>query len=474
MTTAFTQPLVFDVRCFAFDKEGNTGFWTPRFPQVSKIHFDRSYLDTVTFGELQSLAEEDAQRRLDGPVSQAELEWIKKLERADPRGVAVDASTQGSSRASERSTRAGTETSRVSTASPLATRSGNSQRVSTSQAASVERPNSDAENAESQGHSVKRKLFPINASTRAEKRSKTLQDVLAGDNRDSTRCVTAPTCSQNCNSQQSVCSNVARSERGSQQARNRHSQPLQDITNQSLAQSLNPAAECRKDTHKVTNARSADHNSAPNLPVASRSQLQSAHPTGNAKAQYLTPPTSSVPRPYDRIVSKNTAEPVLHGTTSSTLPLNIDDEHSSMQKAARSHRCKRCKPRELTCPLQSRLFCLSPCIANYPWVTEDLMNHHEITYVLHPKQWLGNTQAPPSYKITRTLLVDSKRTTQTKAFLERVKRLLVETRTDDNVNEAIEVYDWRLLESLMRLDQGKTTSQGCPWRRYYLGVLVRG
>ncbi|PHH87198.1 hypothetical protein CDD83_9193 [Cordyceps sp. RAO-2017] len=56
LSLAFRNPPVFDLRCFSFDKPGNTGFWTLRFPYVSKIHFDRDFLQTVSFEELQSMA----------------------------------------------------------------------------------------------------------------------------------------------------------------------------------------------------------------------------------------------------------------------------------------------------------------------------------------------------------------------------------------------------------------------------------
>ena len=93
LTVAFQNPLVFDLRCFSFDKPGNLGFWTLRFPVVAKIHFDRDYIDTVSFSELQTLAK-DARSTPDLEDSQENLRWIAKLEGADPRGVAVDAASQ--------------------------------------------------------------------------------------------------------------------------------------------------------------------------------------------------------------------------------------------------------------------------------------------------------------------------------------------------------------------------------------------
>jgi DNA ligase-4 len=90
LTVVFTNPVVFDLRCFSFDKEGNNGFWSPRFPQVSKIHFDRDFTDCVSFEELQAMAKE-AMNVEPPDDSQENLDWIARLQAADPRGIAVDA-----------------------------------------------------------------------------------------------------------------------------------------------------------------------------------------------------------------------------------------------------------------------------------------------------------------------------------------------------------------------------------------------
>ncbi|UKZ70545.1 uncharacterized protein TrAtP1_011525 [Trichoderma atroviride] len=93
MTVAFTDPPVFDMRCFSFDKAGNTDWWSLRFPSVAKIHFDRGYSDVLSFDELQKIAEA-ATAAPELEDSQDDLAWIAKLEQADPRGLAVDAATQ--------------------------------------------------------------------------------------------------------------------------------------------------------------------------------------------------------------------------------------------------------------------------------------------------------------------------------------------------------------------------------------------
>lgn len=94
-STLFMEPLVFDINCFGFDKEGNTGFWTMRFPRVTKVHFDRTFLDTISFEELQIMAEKSRSDPYN-VHSQEETGWVKNLEGADARDIAVDASTQQS------------------------------------------------------------------------------------------------------------------------------------------------------------------------------------------------------------------------------------------------------------------------------------------------------------------------------------------------------------------------------------------
>ncbi|RYP46824.1 hypothetical protein DL768_007029 [Monosporascus sp. mg162] len=94
-TVVFANPVVFDVRCFSFDKEPNSRYWSMRFPVVSKIHFDRSYIDAITFDDLQ----EAAKTAIEMPQqedSQEMRNWIRALEKADPRGIAVDAISQDS------------------------------------------------------------------------------------------------------------------------------------------------------------------------------------------------------------------------------------------------------------------------------------------------------------------------------------------------------------------------------------------
>lgn len=93
MSVIFTNPMVFDLRCFSFERGGSTGFYSLRFPMVSKVHFDRDFTDTFSFEQLQDTAKE-AIEAPELPDSQETLQWIARLEAADPRGFAVDTVSQ--------------------------------------------------------------------------------------------------------------------------------------------------------------------------------------------------------------------------------------------------------------------------------------------------------------------------------------------------------------------------------------------
>ncbi|KAF3025834.1 hypothetical protein E8E14_014708 [Neopestalotiopsis sp. 37M] len=82
-TIIFPDPPVFDIYCFAFDKAPNSAMWTMRFPQVSKIHLDRDFLDVLSFVQLQEAAH-DAVEEPEREDSQEMRLWLAKLEGINP------------------------------------------------------------------------------------------------------------------------------------------------------------------------------------------------------------------------------------------------------------------------------------------------------------------------------------------------------------------------------------------------------
>ncbi|CAK7268775.1 hypothetical protein SEPCBS57363_003263 [Sporothrix epigloea] len=111
----FADPPVVEIRCFSFHRQGYGLFWSPRFPNVTKFHFDRSSLtDVLTYDELQAMAEEATtlnQAALEagtpkegagekGGGDEEHTQWVERLKKADRRGIAMDAETSQSSAAS--------------------------------------------------------------------------------------------------------------------------------------------------------------------------------------------------------------------------------------------------------------------------------------------------------------------------------------------------------------------------------------
>lgn len=80
MDCIFTKPFVFEIMGGGFEKPKNCSFYIPRHPRVCKIHWDRSYLETMSFTELQVAAEEALSvGGKDYEDMQTESQWIEKL-----------------------------------------------------------------------------------------------------------------------------------------------------------------------------------------------------------------------------------------------------------------------------------------------------------------------------------------------------------------------------------------------------------
>ncbi|KAK9353433.1 hypothetical protein V1523DRAFT_411060 [Lipomyces doorenjongii] len=64
MTVYFPNPPVFEILCAGFDKPAGNGFYVMRWPRVVKVHFDRDWLESTGFDELQNMAELSLQHGL--------------------------------------------------------------------------------------------------------------------------------------------------------------------------------------------------------------------------------------------------------------------------------------------------------------------------------------------------------------------------------------------------------------------------
>lgn len=81
MKVLFRKPFVFDVLGAGFEKESNRDFYTLRFPRVLKIHNDRDWKDCVDFDELQRTAKMATKEPEDMKTCIAG--WMKQLEQVD-------------------------------------------------------------------------------------------------------------------------------------------------------------------------------------------------------------------------------------------------------------------------------------------------------------------------------------------------------------------------------------------------------
>jgi DNA ligase 4 len=71
----FKHPFVVELVGAGFDKLANARYFALRFPQVLKIHQDRTFKDTVSFNELVEV--------LGDSESEEEIQWFDKLRKVD-------------------------------------------------------------------------------------------------------------------------------------------------------------------------------------------------------------------------------------------------------------------------------------------------------------------------------------------------------------------------------------------------------
>lgn len=489
-TTIFSEPPVFDIRCFSFDRPGNVGFLTPRFPMVNKIHCDRCWRDVLSFSELQAMAVHGTQKPLD-QESQELLDWIGRLEQAVPktRGIEVQSQTTVST---SQAPSTPNRSSCPDTLQPLSQPSVRYRSVSKSFTT----------------------LTSVEIAIRSPTKPKPLPSIL-------------PTVAESPMPSTGEPATIARGEKRP------HS---------SCASPEDDLSKLRKlgDPEDVSTSRRENTTT----PVAQRQPLASVKPTSSRRNLN---PTSSVPR----LVGANTMyQPTTSGmehrrTTTTrgraSLPHSMslgtgtsDFTFSIPASSARPplvssptttdttvgiHKCRYLGD---SCPLANISFMLSPCIAGYLWVTEDLLGCHGITeFARDPKEWAAaeqvtplTTTPPPTMIPTSTtttdttmipssapsctpggtrrkrkiILVDPKRKEANKVFLQSVKDAGLRHRNGEPRH--IRIYDWRVLEELKEEEEercGKSHGgsgewdesykvkfdmrrSGSIWRKYWVGM----
>ncbi|EEU44370.1 uncharacterized protein NECHADRAFT_48724 [Fusarium vanettenii 77-13-4] len=414
LTFVFTKPLVFDLRCFSFDKVGNTSFWSLRFPSVTKVHFDRDFTDTISFEQLQTMAK-DATTAGELEDSQENLQWVAKLEGADPRGIAVDAVSQltvttmptPSPRKSTQNT-----TSSCSPTSPLVTkfpllqtgpshaRSGPPLRLPGVPPATP--PTSAAQAAlaswPAEGPTRNKRFSPTSMPAPPPKRQKSVTE----------------------NVQASTSSNNGSS-----------SQPRKPLTN------------INGNSHGAISSSCSVHQNRLGKEVPEVIDLT------------LSQGTPSI----TKLPALQTAQcsPPADGVTATTIDT--------------------CRFAGTKCHMAGTRILISPGLFDNCKEAKALFDDHGIYgTVMNVDKWLESEKACENHQtpVKTYLLVDSGRHDETKALLKKIEE--IRGAISDRTRIWIDVHDWRMLKYVTIKEDDNVTPKYYdgwhdPWRRWYIGIV---
>ncbi|KAK1986621.1 ATP dependent DNA ligase domain-containing protein [Colletotrichum cereale] len=421
-SVVFTEPLVFDVRCFSFDQEGNTGFWQPRFPQVSKVHFDRSFTDTISFSELQAVAE-DATTAPVMDDSQEMLDWIARLEGADPRGIPVDAISQST------------------TSSRMTPSRDSSIRPSTSPAPSL------AQSPLNSRRSLPTLFEASQSCFAASPASSSPAGIMADATKD------APA-----------------------------SEAIQSPgANKRTLEVRGTSPRKRPRVHSEPGLVTQEPPQSPRRPLADMSANQTTPPPHASQTQQSeAKQDETVNKPAEQVapVSEESSK---QSIASYAETCGLPAHNAQIRSPARpKHACQYAGDK---CFLTGTIVLLSPCVAQQLWITENLLPLHGIRqWATNPQGWVdelpvSSTSATKSQKRRqrprRICFVEHNRIEATRAVM---KRLEGEPQyTASGRREYVEVYDWRLLEDITALERELKRSKPMadhtgPKRKWWVGL----
>ena len=466
LVTAFTDPPVFDLRCFSFDRAGDSGFWSLRFPTVSKIHFDRDFSDAVSFSELQSMAAE-AIRAPSLEDSQENLQWIARLERADPRGVAVDAVSQ-----------------QTGTTEPTPSLKSMSLRSSTQETGAHHSPAAGASPVSADGspqtvrkqtRSTALPLPPVPLMTPPTS-SATAPAELAEKTRDRTRKRSSPPSGSRSPARKrrrsgetstALSSSPSRPFRDSQSRK-----PLEDIdANSSQRSGLSFLAESQK-----MDSQGAAHSSAAQSFAADTTKLDSFQAEQFSSQHEENPTTIMLPE-FEAV---NAGEEVMPSPrVSITLPSPGAGDHIVVHLATANSGCLLAGGQ---CHLAKVTVLSSTSFDDLPDKTKELLTTHGLRERLTDLDtWLGLEKSGAAEQedsiapFDTVLLVDTQgKKSETKATLQKIEEERKNTSYDRR--HWISVYDWRVLEHLAIMEDERVKRKYFdgfqdPWRRWYCGLV---
>ncbi|KAH7264205.1 hypothetical protein B0J15DRAFT_266115 [Fusarium solani] len=441
LTFVFTKPLVFDLKCFSFDKVGNTGFWSLRFPSVTKVHFDRDFTDTISFEQLQAMAK-DATTAGELEDSQENLQWIAKLEGADPRGIAVDAVSQltvttmptpSPRKSTQNTTSSWSPTSpRVTKFPPLQTgpsrvRSGPPLRLPGVPPATPPASSAQAVPASSpaEGHARNKRFSPTSMPAPPPKRQKSVTEI-----------VQASTSSNNGNSSHTR-------------------KPLTNINGNSHC-----ATSSSSSTHQIRLGKEA--------PEVIDLTLSPGTPSITKKLPALQ--TTQCSPPADGATDATMTDQPGKQEKELTLPVaKLPDDADTARDTCRFAGTK--------CHMAGTRILISPGLFDNCKETKALFDDHGIYgTVMNIDAWLETEKACENHQtpVKTYLLVDSGRHDETKALLKKIEE--IRGAISDRTRIWIDVHDWRMLKYVTIQEDDNVTPKYYdgwhdPWRRWYIGIV---
>ncbi|KAI2641651.1 hypothetical protein GGS26DRAFT_536276 [Hypomontagnella submonticulosa] len=449
-TDVFLDPLVFDMRCFSFVQAPNTTFWSMRFPMVSKIHHDRSYLDTISFVELQAIAL-NATETPEVEDSQEMRKWISALEKADPQGRAVDYST------SQESIVTATKEHRVS--SRRNHRPKEARNISSSESIDETRSQGGSSLSRHDKAIIPRgPLTPPLSSPVEDCENSTPPDTP----RNSPRKSPTKLGTQKRPAPETVV--VTKRQRISYNA---------SISSQSTSGSIDLPPNTSSGRQPLSQI---DTNSCTG-PGTKSQPIMVEDSQSDSTLSTVSPLIDNDCSPSPGLVN---------GTESSIIspplarPVSTGEEPAATQHLT----LKPCSFVGRKCALISCSILLSPCISQYVWVTDNLLRGHGIhNFITDPKSWSeapipetstrerdASPQKTKRVRLRKICLVESRRRDATMSFIAKIEEAGLKTKNGDR--EWVGVYDWRILEDISNIESriAKQLEGMDPWRKHYVGI----
>ncbi|KAK3714828.1 hypothetical protein LTR37_007563 [Vermiconidia calcicola] len=190
--------------------------------------------------------------------------------------------------------------------------------------------------------------------------------------------------------------------------------------------------------------------------------------------------TNKAPRPQagyqesKTIKAKDASDGILKRLSNlfrTSKPSPLIQEHSPFDGVDIEDQTNQCSTSK--CLFANAVLYLSPCIANTPYITHDLLQLHNITtipalvhwdrdYFAHPPMTETVAESQAYEGLRKVVLVEMKRR---RAVRNTVKQIL--ELNDGAFRERIDVYDWRVLEACSRHDL-----ISAEWKKFFLGATM--